>query len=282
MKLTTADYQSIQEILISAGKEAIRIFDGPQEEQMREWKADFSVVSKADQTLEEMVSGRLKQLFPDVPVIGEENGGTLQPGSWVIDPVDGTSSFLSGLPLWTISLGFINQQGKPEYGFLYIPMLQQMICIDDQGQLRRNRQLIPRNLQGMSAFDAGKSSYFHKESQIAVPSGFYKRLGFHPGFAGKVRNFGSTALHGSMVACRNLTAALIGTPKLWDIAAAWAHLRANGMDFYACTSPGDYAEGDWVPLDLGYFFLEQRQKSRLLAGSHEECRQLARAIRWDR
>ncbi len=66
------------------------------------------VVSDADEAAERLIAGRLAQLRPDDGVLGEE--GAASPGrrTWVIDPVDGTFNFVSGLPAWCSALALID------------------------------------------------------------------------------------------------------------------------------------------------------------------------------
>jgi myo-inositol-1(or 4)-monophosphatase len=69
------------------------------------------VVSAADHAAEELIVGRLRAERPADGVVGEE--GTDHPGqrTWLIDPVDGTYNFLSGLPLWCAALGLTDADG---------------------------------------------------------------------------------------------------------------------------------------------------------------------------
>lgn len=65
------------------------------------------LVSQADREVEEMIRGRLTSLFPSDAILGEEQGVTTgQSGwKWIVDPIDGTASFLHGLRGWSVSIG---------------------------------------------------------------------------------------------------------------------------------------------------------------------------------
>ncbi|QYK42728.1 MAG: inositol monophosphatase [Paracoccaceae bacterium] len=71
------------------------------------------VVSRADREVEAMIRARLAEAFPDDAILGEEGGGN--PGTtgfvWVIDPIDGTMPFLSGLPHWCVAIAVADAQG---------------------------------------------------------------------------------------------------------------------------------------------------------------------------
>ncbi|MBD3765355.1 MAG: inositol monophosphatase [Rhodobacterales bacterium] len=63
------------------------------------------VVSRADREVEDMIRARLAQAFPGDAILGEEGGGAAGDGfTWVIDPIDGTMPFLSGLPHWCVAI----------------------------------------------------------------------------------------------------------------------------------------------------------------------------------
>ncbi|MGG2474574.1 inositol monophosphatase family protein, partial [Rhizobium sp. BR5] len=78
-------------------------------------------VSEADTTVERLVRDRLAAAFPGETVLGEEMGGEADDAYWIIDPIDGTTNFLRGSPLWGISLGFV-RNGRPELGVVAMPV----------------------------------------------------------------------------------------------------------------------------------------------------------------
>ncbi len=76
-----------------------------------ETKADpQDVVSRADREVEEHIRAQLAVTFPDDAILGEEGGSTKGSSgyTWVIDPIDGTMPFLSGLPHWCVALAVVN------------------------------------------------------------------------------------------------------------------------------------------------------------------------------
>src|ERR671929_18306 len=73
-------------------------------------KADRSVVTAADEEIEVLLRRRVAATYPDHGIIGEEQGGTAQGAEylWALDPIDGTSAFVQGLPIWGISIGLLH------------------------------------------------------------------------------------------------------------------------------------------------------------------------------
>ena len=95
----------------------------------RSGRRDVSTV--ADRESEAFIESRLRHLFPDHDVLGEEAvkaaGGRPQLGSrptWVVDPLDGTVNFVQGIPLFSVSLGLV-EAGRPILGVVHAPALGQ-------------------------------------------------------------------------------------------------------------------------------------------------------------
>ncbi|WP_170345322.1 inositol monophosphatase family protein [Ruegeria atlantica] len=91
-----------------------------------EFKQDESPVTQADQTVEAEVRTYLKQHFPEHGIFGEEHGQESGDGRhmWVIDPIDGTRSFLSGHPLFGFLLAHL-VDGHPRLGLVGMPALHE-------------------------------------------------------------------------------------------------------------------------------------------------------------
>lgn len=88
-------------------------------------KASYAdLVTEFDLASERLIRRRFAELTPGVPVVGEEEGGTLGDApTWVCDPIDGTVNFASGHPFFAISLGLM-QGGVPLAGVVVAPALQ--------------------------------------------------------------------------------------------------------------------------------------------------------------
>lgn len=92
-----------------------------------EFKSDESPVTQADKGVEAQVRDYLGQHFPDHGVFGEEHGFEGQDCRqvWIIDPIDGTRSFLSGHPLFGFLLGHL-VDGKPDIGVIGMPAINEI------------------------------------------------------------------------------------------------------------------------------------------------------------
>ncbi|SLN75516.1 inositol monophosphatase family protein [Ruegeria meonggei] len=91
-----------------------------------EFKQDQSPVTQADKDVEAKVRSYLNRYFPDHGVFGEEEGQDTGDGRhmWVIDPIDGTRSFLSGHPLFGFLLAYL-VDGHPQLGVVGMPALNE-------------------------------------------------------------------------------------------------------------------------------------------------------------
>ena len=89
-------------------------------------KSDESPVTIADRETEAFIRKRLQAEFPGHGIFGEEEGvsGSLEESLWIIDPIDGTRSFISGHPLFGMLLGYL-EQGKPKIGLVRMPFLDE-------------------------------------------------------------------------------------------------------------------------------------------------------------
>lgn len=94
-------------------------------------KADRSVVTRADREAEALMRDMIRARFPGHGVLGEEYGED-NPGAemkWVLDPIDGTVSFIHGCPLFGTLIGLL-RCGEPIVGAIHLPALGQL-CLGD-------------------------------------------------------------------------------------------------------------------------------------------------------
>lgn len=93
----------------------------------RESHAAFDPVTQADRGAEAAIRALISAHFPDHGVIGEEYGEDRPDAEfvWVLDPVDGTRAFISGLPLWTTLIA-LRHQGRPVLGAIGQPFLDEI------------------------------------------------------------------------------------------------------------------------------------------------------------
>jgi myo-inositol-1(or 4)-monophosphatase len=93
-------------------------------------KSDRTPVTVADRRAEELVRGRIERRFPDHAIVGEEFGAEGSAGAhhrWYVDPIDGTKSFVHGVPLYAVLIG-LEIEGQSQVGVAYFPALDEMLA----------------------------------------------------------------------------------------------------------------------------------------------------------
>jgi myo-inositol-1(or 4)-monophosphatase len=85
-------------------------------------KGAQDLVSEADRTCEDLIVAGLARLFPNDGFLGEERGSRNLDSDalWIIDPIDGTHNFLTGIPFWCVSVGLV-VGGELALGIIYHP-----------------------------------------------------------------------------------------------------------------------------------------------------------------
>lgn len=93
-----------------------------------EFKADKSPVTNADRESETLIREQIRKHFPSHGIIGEEFGAENEESEvvWILDPIDGTQSFIHGIPLYTTLIGILIKN-EPQVGVIYAPALSEMV-----------------------------------------------------------------------------------------------------------------------------------------------------------
>ena len=123
------ELQEVLEFAVDATREAGRLtLDYFQSDPETEIKADASPVTVADRKAEELLRARIEAAFPSHGILGEEFGETTgrEPARWILDPIDGTYSFVQGVPLYTNLVG-LEWEGEMVAGVIYAPALDEIV-----------------------------------------------------------------------------------------------------------------------------------------------------------
>jgi histidinol phosphatase-like enzyme (inositol monophosphatase family) len=115
-----------RQIAEEAGRLTLRYFRNP--ELLVDLKEDRSPVTEADRQAEALLRDRIEAAFPADAILGEEHGE--KPGTsgfrWVLDPIDGTKSFVAGVPLYATLVGVL-QDEQPVAGVIHAPAADEMV-----------------------------------------------------------------------------------------------------------------------------------------------------------
>ncbi len=122
----SSELDAAQAAAWAAGRATLRWFQADPEV---ETKADGSPVTLADRDAERVLRDSLRTRFPDDGVLGEEHGE--DPGAsgrrWILDPIDGTRSFIHGVPLYGVMVA-LEADGEPVVGVLHFPALGETVA----------------------------------------------------------------------------------------------------------------------------------------------------------
>lgn len=139
-----ADWRNRYEVAVEAARTAGELALGYYEQKLDViWKSDQSPVTLADQNAEKLLRETLLGRFPTDGFLGEEFGDA--PGTsgyrWIIDPIDGTRSFVRGVPLWGTLVG-LEYKGELIAGITRVPALKQTYrALRGDGAFRDDRPI---------------------------------------------------------------------------------------------------------------------------------------------
>jgi histidinol-phosphatase len=108
-----------------AGEVALRYFT---RDVQVEVKSDQTPVTIADREGERLLRARIEERFPGHGIVGEEFGVVRAhaPYRWILDPIDGTQSFIHGVPLWGVMVG-VEKDREPILGVVHFPALKETV-----------------------------------------------------------------------------------------------------------------------------------------------------------
>lgn len=234
-----------------------------------EIKHDGTRVTAVDLAISRNIQQALAEAFPGDQFFSEELAPDDRPVPvtarfcWVLDPIDGTNNYASGIIHCAISLGLL-EHGMPVYGVIY-----------DMA-----RRVLIHGGAGRGVWDGDRRAQVRTD-----PPGDLSLIGFHSpvekAFAGdgkrlienfKIRGLGSSTLHLAYTAIGLLDGVVEHNNRMWDIAAACALLPEAGVEIHYLANP---------PFPLREFTLKA-PRVRYVAGNKATCEALFRIIAQDR
>jgi len=112
-------FHAARAAVLAGGRLARRYFDNLDTLQVDK-KGPQDHASAADREVEQLIVDLLGRAFPSDGFFGEEGGGKARDDLWVIDPIDGTTNFVHGLPAYCVSLAYL-RGGHVQLGLIYDP-----------------------------------------------------------------------------------------------------------------------------------------------------------------
>jgi myo-inositol-1(or 4)-monophosphatase len=206
-------------------------------------KSDGSLCTEADIAVQSALTKKLQAIL-NVPVLGEEmteveqrtQWDAGQQGLWCIDPIDGTSNFVRGLPYFAISVALL-REGKSVLGVVYDPLAKEIFAAEqDRGAYLNGEKLVSRETVG--TLDEALACVDLKRLKKKLVT----QLATKPPYASQ-RNFGASALDWCYNAAGRYDLYLDGGQKLWDYAAGSLIYSESG-GYACCIEHDDFVSGD--------------------------------------
>jgi len=219
------------------------------------------LVTQFDLASERLITDGLRGRFPDHAIFGEETGETLPAAGpvWVVDPLDGTTNFAHGYPLFSVTLALL-VDGQPELGVTYDPLRDDLFWAQrGQGAWRDERRLhVSTTTEPGASLLATGFAYdraSNADNNLAEFSHFVPRTR-------GVRRGGSAALDMAWVAAGWLDGYWERGIHVWDLAAGVLLIREAGGVVT------DYSGRPWQPADRNVVAANTVLHSILLQGLH--------------
>ena len=226
------------EAALAAGMVAHRGFVNASPETLAtEQKAGFfDIVTASDKAAERAACDTIWSRIPASRILGEE-GGWQGEGetTWIIDPIDGTSNFASGLPFFCVSIAAYHN-GEAVCGVVYDPVREELFMAS-QGRLTLNGAPVKHFLRGRTDRDVEVLSNAPYEGERPSRAAQEAHADLVDSFRA-VRRLGSCALHLAYVAVGRVAICYESKFSAWDIAAGIQLVQAAGGHVHAQDADG--------------------------------------------
>jgi myo-inositol-1(or 4)-monophosphatase len=222
-------HAKLMELATAAGEIARQHFDKLDHDVDAKGRSDY--VTHVDRLIEDELTARIRSAFPSHAVLGEETANGRAPSrfsgpTWIIDPIDGTTNFLRGIPAFTVSIAFCEQDLEPRYAVIYDPIHNELFRAErGAAAWLGNERIYSSGCRELSAAIVACSLPFRSQEPLAdvgrVVVELQERCDDH-------RRTGSAALEMAWVACGRIDAYWELGIYPWDTAAGELLVRCAG------------------------------------------------------
>jgi myo-inositol-1(or 4)-monophosphatase len=191
-----------------------------------ELKGDYDLVTEADRASERFVVDRLRSHFPSHAIVAEESGEHAGGSGyrWYVDPLDGTTNFAHGYPVYNVTLG-LERDGKMIAGVIYDPNRQELFTAERGGGAYLNHRRIHVSRTSRLEDVLAATGFPSRKRHLNVNVHFYHQMAM---LTHGVRRGGSAAIDLAYVACGRLDAFWEFGLNPWDIAAGTLLIEEAG------------------------------------------------------
>lgn len=187
-------------------------------------------VSDVDRTVEADIIGALQRAYPDHGFLGEESDEIINPDAdyqWIIDPLDGTTNFLRGVPHFAVSIA-LTYKGRLEQAVIYDPIRDELFTASRGDGARLNNKRIRVGSRRSMSGALLSTGIPYRESHMQYLDTYLETVkALLPGTAG-VRRQGAASLDLAYVAAGRYDGFWEFDLKPWDIAAGLLIIQEAG------------------------------------------------------
>ena len=236
-------YRFAQGLVREAGQMALSRYR-VRETLVIERKGQQDFVSEADKACEAFVAGALLKAFPEDTFLGEEGGLQNAGGraTWIIDPIDGTSNFIAGIPIWCVSLGLVIGT-QPVLGIIYNPVTEELYSARlGEGAYLNGKRIHVSGARKLEEARMGLGFSYRRPVQLHVTA-----VSACLEASCEYTRFGSGALGMAFAADGRLDGYYEAHIKAWDVAAGLVLVTEAGgwcNDFFG--APEVFTKGNLI------------------------------------
>lgn len=206
-----------------------------------EYKADSTPVTRADREAELLIRKIISKKFPDHGIIGEEfeAKNPSAPLKWVIDPIDGTKSFIRKLPLWSTLLAVL-ENGKPVIAVAYYPYVNEIFAArKSKGTYLNDKKTKVSKIKSLNQATLNHNSIKRIESHLPLNKfmQLYRQTEVQ-------RNLSSYAYN--QILKGNIEIDLIGSGEIYDFAAPALLVEEAGGRFSDFSGKHSITSGNFI------------------------------------
>ncbi len=220
-------------------------------------KSQHEVVTPADLASEKIILSSLKKNFPHHHILSEE-AGLIAHGSseylWIVDPLDGTTNFSMGNPLFSISIA-LAKNNQIILGVIYIPFLNELYLAEKGQPSKLNNKKI--KVSSVNQIKHALLTFCHGNNLTSIKQATH--IHYHFKTAAKdIRQIGSAAIELCWVARGKTEAIIIPGAHPWDVAAGSLIVRQAGGIVT------DMLGHDWTPKSKGIIATNKKINDTLI------------------
>jgi len=228
MRINSPKLNIMYKACMKASKSLIRDF-GEIENLQVSSKGPGDFVSSADKRTEKIIIEELLKAHPDYGILSEETGKINEKNKtnrWIIDPIDGTSNFLNGIPQFAISIGY-EENNEIKNGLIYDPIKNELFFAEiGSGAFLNNSRIRvskKKSLKNSLIGTGGPRSSSKSKNEI-----YLEFLEISKNVEIPLRKFGSASLDLASVACGRFDGFWQRELSYWDVAAGIIIVKEAG------------------------------------------------------